>query len=433
MSQIDGYHMMVVSKYFSTFQDFITLQIVCKKYQNNMEKFHFNPIPLTFKIQKYFPNIETLHLWSVSDETFHNIIIKKEERYINETPRHFFCIIVWYKVSYEDAQINTTDTILFKNVVFTQRDREIYGTTVLNTAKPQICSLGDLAFSYSNITEFQIPLQITSIGHSCFSYCKELKKFSFLENKYIKTINTELLFCGCTNLSSVDIAECVSELKEECFSKCISLSHIILPRSVTSLGNKCFFRCSKLTQINILESVVSIGSACFDQCEALNEIDIPKSVIELKEKTLYGCYKMSRVVLHEGLTLLGKYCFNACMQLEGIVLPQSLVSINSFCFNCCSQLKLIQIPNNVKSIGEACFAYCEELREVTLPETLNDISDACFAYCKQLTQINIPKRVTKIGECCFYNCKALKTLVVPWGVTVYGQFCFDEGIMIIKS
>ncbi|ELP83879.1 hypothetical protein EIN_438930 [Entamoeba invadens IP1] len=72
MRGLTGYHIMIVSKYLKTIIDFINLELVCKKFGGNMEKFHFNPIPLNSKTLGYFPNIETLHLWDEGDENFGN-------------------------------------------------------------------------------------------------------------------------------------------------------------------------------------------------------------------------------------------------------------------------------------------------------------------------------------------------------------------------
>ncbi|ELP91740.1 hypothetical protein EIN_521670 [Entamoeba invadens IP1] len=73
MGLIDGYHMMVISQYFSTFVDFISLEFVCKKFNTNMLKFHHNLIPLTTKTIKFFSKIETLNIWSKNNETFSNM------------------------------------------------------------------------------------------------------------------------------------------------------------------------------------------------------------------------------------------------------------------------------------------------------------------------------------------------------------------------
>ncbi|ELP88650.1 leucine rich repeat containing protein BspA family protein, partial [Entamoeba invadens IP1] len=82
MLRLSGYHIMIVSKYLEFFNNtnFINLEFVCKKFGGNMEKFHFNPIPLDYKTIGYYSNIETLHLWDVKNENFKNgFIINKRE------------------------------------------------------------------------------------------------------------------------------------------------------------------------------------------------------------------------------------------------------------------------------------------------------------------------------------------------------------------
>ncbi|ELP91660.1 leucine rich repeat containing protein BspA family protein, partial [Entamoeba invadens IP1] len=63
-SRLDGYHLMIVSKYFNTINDFKNIEFVCKKFGNTMDKFHYNPIPVTQETLHYFTNIESLFVWS---------------------------------------------------------------------------------------------------------------------------------------------------------------------------------------------------------------------------------------------------------------------------------------------------------------------------------------------------------------------------------
>ena len=58
--KLDSYSLQIVSKYFETITDFINLEFVTKKARDNLEKFRYNPIPLSKKTAKFFPNIETL-------------------------------------------------------------------------------------------------------------------------------------------------------------------------------------------------------------------------------------------------------------------------------------------------------------------------------------------------------------------------------------
>ncbi|ELP91464.1 hypothetical protein EIN_156210 [Entamoeba invadens IP1] len=160
MSTLGSYHAMIVSKYFITINDFINLELVCKKFRGNMEKFHFNPIPLNSKTLGYFPNIETLHLWNKEDENFGNgFLIKFNKNHVYNgmyedvnknrvyvPKRMFYQIVVWFDVDYVTINDeNTSQNIKFKNIIYTKNNRKQFGNN--------------------------IPLNVTSIGFRCFNQC----------------------------------------------------------------------------------------------------------------------------------------------------------------------------------------------------------------------------------------------------------------------
>ncbi|ELP89342.1 leucine rich repeat containing protein BspA family protein, partial [Entamoeba invadens IP1] len=64
---------MIVSKYFLTLEDYIRLERVCKKFENTIAKFHYNPIPLTQITINYFSHLETLILYNTSDHFYSQI------------------------------------------------------------------------------------------------------------------------------------------------------------------------------------------------------------------------------------------------------------------------------------------------------------------------------------------------------------------------
>ncbi|ELP91689.1 hypothetical protein EIN_207560 [Entamoeba invadens IP1] len=230
MGGLSGYHIMIVSKYLETINDFINLELVCKKFRGNMEKFHFNPIPLNSKTFGYFPNIETLHLWDVEDENFGNgfISINTEEKVECENKgvlkREFYRIIVWFYVGFEIVDRNKSRNIEFKDVTYTKNDRKKFGNN--------------------------IPSSVKSIGD-----------WMLLFKQYYNTI--ECYIDWCCRLSSVTIPSSVKSICDHCFNRCSSLSSVTIPSSVTSIGDSCFQGCCCLSSITIPSSVISIGSNCF--------------------------------------------------------------------------------------------------------------------------------------------------------------------------
>ncbi|ELP91709.1 hypothetical protein EIN_519060 [Entamoeba invadens IP1] len=65
--RLERYYVMIVSKYFKDIGDFIKLVHVCKKFAEIPAMFHYNPVSMKGK-NKFFSNVETLHMYSKYDE-----------------------------------------------------------------------------------------------------------------------------------------------------------------------------------------------------------------------------------------------------------------------------------------------------------------------------------------------------------------------------
>ncbi|GAB1221254.1 hypothetical protein ENUP19_0075G0002 [Entamoeba nuttalli] len=241
--QIGYNEIMIVSKYFEDINDFINLEMGIKRFQGNMERFHFNPIPLNQYSRKLFPNIETFHIYNKEDEVFKDGKI--------------FKYVIWYKVSYSTYLEEKEEMNEYKNIEYTQKDRKKYG----NTIPIEVNSLGYICFEYcTTLTSINIPTSVSKIGNYCFY--------------------------GCISLKSIEIPTSVNKIGYSCFSGCRSLTTINIPTSVIEIGNYCFEYCTTLTSIEIPTSVIEIGKGCFRGCSSLKTITIPTSV----SKIGYGCF-----------------------------------------------------------------------------------------------------------------------------------------------
>ena len=102
-------------------------------------------------------------------------------------------------------------------------------------------------------------------------------------------------FSNCTELTSIDIPDGVTEIWGYAFSNCSGLTSIDIPNSVTSIGDWAFSACIKLTSVEIPNSVTSIGNSTFNSCDGLTSVEIPNSV-----------------------TSIGEYAFNYCDNLDSV-------------------------------------------------------------------------------------------------------------------
>ncbi|ELP95337.1 hypothetical protein EIN_218020 [Entamoeba invadens IP1] len=318
MSKIDSYHAMVVSKYFSSFGDFVKLQCVCKKYNSTLDKFRYNPIPLTQTNVKHFPHLETLMIYNTFDYFYSQIV--SQNYHLNHYRVVFLC-----PVSYNFYMQNSeTKNFVFKNVLYTKDDKKHFGNTIpkiVNTFEKDV-------FQYdTTLIIITIPQQITLLRENSFFYC--------------------------TNLTSVVLSN-VKKIETSCFDHCL-FSSIVLPSTLEHLGDKAFNYCYHLSEITIPGSVTFIGSSCFWGCN-LRTLVVEKGVKYLSERS----------------------AFSGCESLKEIEIPEGIQELPKKCFCDCSHLSRVKLSDNIKRLGDMCFDYCEKLYEIELPASLTYIGDDCF-------------------------------------------------------
>lgn len=153
----------------------------------------------------------------------------------------------------------------------------------------------------------------------------------------------------------------VTEIGNSAFSSCKQLTRIIIPDSVTYIGERAFFECSSLISLTIPYGLASIGSNAFYGCSSLNSVTIPDSVESIGESAFWGCSSLTNITIPYGLKIIGTNAFNRCSSLNSVIIPDTLTSIGDWAFSGCRSLKSITIPDSVIRIGEWAFYECSKL------------------------------------------------------------------------
>ena len=122
-----------------------------------------------------------------------------------------------------------------------------------------------------DITTFNIPNGVTSIGGSAFE--------------------------GCTGLTNITIPNSVTSIEGYAFHNCYGLTNIIIPNSVTSIGTAAFYVCDGLTSVTIGNGVTSIGDSAFMGCIGLTSVTIPSSVTSIGFQAFQSCSGLTSITI----------------------------------------------------------------------------------------------------------------------------------------
>ena len=161
------------------------------------------------------------------------------------------------------------------------------------TIPDSVTTIGDAAFLVcSSLTSVTIPDNVTIIGGYAFARCSNLREFNSkfaTEDGRCLIVNGALnsfapaglteytipvsvtsigawAFCDCSNLISITIPDSVTAIGWHAFDCCGSLISITIPDSVTTIDVNAFYACRRLTSLIIPDSVTTIGFGAFAYC-----------------------------------------------------------------------------------------------------------------------------------------------------------------------
>ena len=182
-----------------------------KRFNGNIKNFHFNPIPLNKRTRHFFPNLETLHVYSQNDDHFEDdeCIVRR---------------VLWYPVDSSNCLLEQMKGNKLMNVTLSVKERQQFG--------------------------FTIPSFVNVLKDCCFAHC------TFLRSLVIPNSVTRIAdycFSTCASLTNIRLSSRLVSIGKCCFTSCRKLPSIIIPDSVTSIGDGCFDWCFALTSMSLSE------------------------------------------------------------------------------------------------------------------------------------------------------------------------------------
>lgn len=265
-----------------------------------------------------------------------------------------------------------------------------------------------------------------------------------------------------SDLTMVTIPDSVTTIGRRAFSSCYSLSWVTIPNSVTTIGENAFAHCKALTQVTIPDSVTTIGEWAFAFCEVLVAASIGNGVATIETYTFASCDSLRSVTLGDSVTTIQSTAFSSCAALRSVTMGDRVASIGNQAFHGCTALANVYYGGTEAdraniSIGilndplrnatwhcappkgllykvnksretVTITGYTEELpSELIIPSVIEEypvttIDDNAFFECP-FTAVTIPNSVTIISKGAF-SCSGLESVHIPANVAYIADDAF---------
>ena len=239
-------------------------------------------------------------------------------------------------------------------------------------------------------------------------------------------------------ITSVVIADSVTDIKANAFRECYNLASITLGNGVERI-DYAFSGCDSLNDIYVSDLSIWCGIDFIDQAllknsrnlyidgELIsNNLVIPDGVTSIPRNAFAYCESIISVTIPESVTEIGEFAFSDCTNIEEVTIPDSVSEIGRYAFHNCCNLNTITLPGALSCIRESTFEGCNNLSSIGMPNCIEEIYDNAFADCENLFAVYIPESVTYIGIRAFYNCSNLSELEIKGDKVSFGHGAFSE-------
>lgn len=247
----------------------------------------------------------------------------------------------------------------------------------MNTIKQLLITVAVLLCS---VTANAYDFEIDGIRYDITSFSELTVKASSLSETIVGelTIPSEVEFSGKVLK--------VLEIGDDFASSNLSISSLTVDDGIISIGVRAFKNCANLKTIDIAQSVTLLGEECFYGCLTLEAFS-NKGIVTIGGKSFAECENL-KVVSIESLDSLQQGIFFNCSQLIDCNLP-NIKSIGKEAFKNCQSLKEYNITENVSFVGESAFEGCTSLVRMIFPDNVKELGKGVFTNCTALTSISI--------------------------------------------
>ncbi len=319
---------------------------------------------------------------------------------------------VFETTGYYSDKENWKDGVLYIGNHLIAGDDSLTGDLII---KDGTLDIAQEAFVFNKgIKSVTMPETLEIVNASAFDRCNALTSVSL--SKELKYLGDDAF--TFTPVTEINIPDGIEKIGQNVFEECKQLKTVTFPKNLKSVGADAFKECESLTEAILPDTVVRIDDRAFYNCKNLNSFKIPEVVPELGCAILYGT-----PFFNEDALYIGKNLFNVNYELKGkFTIKDGTKVIAGEAFSGCNISDVI-FPDSVEIIGYGAFSGCRELTNVNIGKGVKKIGAYAFdsSYIKSVT---IPDGVESIGARAFYTCNYLDSVEIPASVSEIGEAAF---------
>ena len=241
------------------------------------------------------------------------------------------------------------------------------GDTVNLELMSGLTYVGANCFNNTNgkkLASISISMSIKYIGESAF----QGTKVSSLYLPNLTYVGTSA-FASCSNLTSVELSNLITEIPDSCFQNS-GLTSMVMPQYLEKIGANAFGS-TKITKLYLPSTLSEIGASAFVDCDKLTSIEglSNTKITEIQTQTFNRCSSLTKVYFPSTLKTIGFWAFNACSSLTYMTFGSAIERIDTYAFSYCNKIANLDFPASLTSIGESAFVGCSSLANLTFRHT----------------------------------------------------------------